>query len=72
MASVTDPEQIEAVTKEINDQFGSIDILVNNAGVIRDNLLFKMTDVDWDTVNGCPSKRIFSCCEGSTKVYGCQ
>ncbi len=50
VASVTDPEQIEAVTKEINDQFGSIDILVNNAGVIRDNLLFKMTDVDWDTV----------------------
>ncbi len=25
-------------------------MLVNNAGVIRDNLLFKMTDADWDTV----------------------
>ena len=27
-------------------------MLVNNAGVIRDNLLFKMTDDDWDTVLG--------------------
>jgi 3-oxoacyl-[acyl-carrier protein] reductase len=27
-------------------------VLVNNAGVIRDNLLFKMTDDDWDTVLG--------------------
>jgi 3-oxoacyl-[acyl-carrier protein] reductase len=27
-------------------------VLINNAGVIRDNLLFKMTDDDWDTVLG--------------------
>ena len=27
-------------------------VIVNNAGVIRDNLLFKMTDGDWDTVMG--------------------
>jgi 3-oxoacyl-[acyl-carrier protein] reductase len=27
-------------------------VLVNNAGVIRDNLIFKMTDEDWDTVMG--------------------
>jgi len=27
-------------------------VLVNNAGVIRDNLLFKMSDDDWDTVMG--------------------
>jgi 3-oxoacyl-[acyl-carrier protein] reductase len=50
VASVTDAEQIDQVAKEINDTLGSLDILVNNAGVIRDNLLFKMTDQDWDTV----------------------
>jgi 3-oxoacyl-[acyl-carrier protein] reductase len=50
VASVTDAEQIEQVTREINETLGSLDILVNNAGVIRDNLLFKMTDQDWDTV----------------------
>jgi 3-oxoacyl-[acyl-carrier protein] reductase len=33
-------------------EFGRIDILVNNAGITRDNLLFKMTDEDWDAVLG--------------------
>ncbi|MEH7107547.1 MULTISPECIES: beta-ketoacyl-ACP reductase [Bacillaceae] len=50
VANVVDSEQVEAVVKEIKEAFGSIDILVNNAGVIRDNLLFKMTDQDWQTV----------------------
>lgn len=50
VANVVDPEQVEAAVKEAFDAFGSIDILVNNAGVIRDNLFFKMTDSDWQTV----------------------
>ncbi|MFD4819877.1 3-oxoacyl-ACP reductase FabG [Peribacillus butanolivorans] len=50
VASVTDREQIEQAVREIVEIFGSIDILVNNAGVIRDNMLFKMTDDDWTTV----------------------
>lgn len=49
-ASVTDKEQIEEAMKEVFEKFGSIDVLVNNAGVIRDNMLFKMTDEDWLTV----------------------
>ena len=31
-------------------ELGAPTVLVNNAGVLRDNLLFKMTDDDWDTV----------------------
>ncbi|MEH7073182.1 3-oxoacyl-ACP reductase FabG [Neobacillus drentensis] len=50
VANVVDPEQVENAMKEVHEAFGSIDILVNNAGVIRDNLLFKMTDSDWQTV----------------------
>lgn len=50
VASVTDLEQVEQAMEEIVQQFGSLDILVNNAGVIRDNMLFKMTDSDWETV----------------------
>ncbi|WP_431027130.1 3-oxoacyl-ACP reductase FabG [Lysinibacillus sp. LZ02] len=49
-ASVTNREEVEQAMQEAYEQFGSIDILVNNAGVIRDNLLFKMTDADWETV----------------------
>lgn len=50
VASVTERDQVEQAVAEIAETFGSIDILVNNAGVIRDNLLFKMTDDDWMTV----------------------
>lgn len=50
VASVTEREEIESAMDEVYKTFGSIDILVNNAGVIRDNLLFKMTDDDWLTV----------------------
>lgn len=50
VASVTEKDQVETAMEEVYEQFSSVDILVNNAGVIRDNLLFKMTDSDWDTV----------------------
>ena len=50
LASVTNREEIGQAMQEAYEKFGSIDILVNNAGVIRDNLVFKMTDDDWDTV----------------------
>jgi len=50
VANVTDAEQVENAVKEVCETFGSVDVLVNNAGVIRDNLLFKMTDSDWQTV----------------------
>lgn len=50
VANVADSQQVEAAVKEIVEAFGSVDILVNNAGVIRDNLLFKMSDSDWQTV----------------------
>ncbi|MED3561852.1 beta-ketoacyl-ACP reductase [Bacillus xiapuensis] len=50
VVNVVDAEQVEAAVKEIYETFGSVDILVNNAGVIRDNMLFKMTDSDWQMV----------------------
>ncbi|AQQ54077.1 SDR family oxidoreductase [Planococcus lenghuensis] len=49
-ASVTERDQVEQAIQEVVDKFGTLDILVNNAGVIRDNMLFKMTDEDWLTV----------------------
>lgn len=49
-ANVTSADEIEAAIDDAVQAFGSIDILVNNAGIIRDNLLFKMTDNDWEQV----------------------
>lgn len=50
VASVVEADQVENAVKEVYEKFGSVDILVNNAGVIRDNMLYKMTDSDWQTV----------------------
>ena len=46
---VTKREDVEAAV-EAAAAHGSLDILVTCAGIIRDNLLFKMTDEDWDAV----------------------
>jgi 3-oxoacyl-[acyl-carrier protein] reductase len=47
---VSDATQVEAAVARVAEELGAPTILVNNAGVLRDNLLFKMSDSDWDTV----------------------
>lgn len=49
---VSDAAQVETAVGRVADELGAPVILVNNAGVLRDNLLFKMSDSDWDTVIG--------------------
>jgi 3-oxoacyl-[acyl-carrier protein] reductase len=51
-ADVANSEQVAAAVEQINDELGAPTILVNNAGILRDNLIFKMTDDDWDAVIG--------------------
>jgi 3-oxoacyl-[acyl-carrier protein] reductase len=51
-ADVSDADAVQAAVIRIADELGPPTVLVNNAGVIRDNLLFKMTDLDWDLVMG--------------------
>ncbi len=67
VANVTDAEQVEQAFKDVKDAFGSVDILVNNAGVIRDNLLFKMTDSDWQTVMDVHLKGSFNAAKAAQK-----
>ena len=40
---VTQPDQVEAMMKQIQDQRGGLDVLVNNSGIIRDRTIKKMT-----------------------------
>ena len=49
-ADVGDAEQVQAAVDRIAAELGPPVVLVNNAGVTRDNLLFKMSDADWDLV----------------------
>ncbi|SEG95872.1 3-oxoacyl-[acyl-carrier protein] reductase [Actinacidiphila yanglinensis] len=49
-ADVSDEAQVVAAVARVAEELGAPTILVNNAGVLRDNLLFKMSAADWDTV----------------------
>ncbi|MEU4445749.1 3-oxoacyl-ACP reductase FabG [Actinosynnema sp. NPDC050801] len=47
---VSDSAAVDAAVQRVADELGAPTVLVNNAGILRDNLLFKMTDDDWDAV----------------------
>ena len=49
-ADVSDSAQVAAAVERVVAELGAPTVLVNNAGVLRDNLLFKMTEDDWETV----------------------
>jgi 3-oxoacyl-[acyl-carrier protein] reductase len=51
-ADVSQEDQVNAAVAEVAERLGGPTVLVNNAGVLRDNLLFKMSVDDWNTVLG--------------------
>src|SRR5215475_9353927 len=66
-ADVSNAEQVAAAFERTVSELGGLHILVNNAGVIRDNLLFKMTEDDWDAVMGVHLKGAFLCSREAQK-----
>jgi 3-oxoacyl-[acyl-carrier protein] reductase len=66
-ADVSQPDQVEAAVNRVVEELGGLHILVNNAGVLRDNLLFKMSESDWDTVMNVHLKGAFLCSREAQK-----
>ncbi len=64
---VSSSKQVGAAFEEVHNHFGRIDILVNNAGLLRDNLLFKMSEDDWDKVLDVHLKGSFLCTQAAQK-----
>ncbi len=66
-ANVADRPSVEAAFERIVGELGGVHILMNNAGITRDNLLFKMTDDDWDLVMDVHLKGAFLMCQAAQK-----
>jgi 3-oxoacyl-[acyl-carrier protein] reductase len=47
---VADTQAAAEMVKQVKDTFGRIDFLVNNAGIVRDTLILRMKEDDWDAV----------------------
>lgn len=59
-SDVTDRDAIQKVAQTAIQQFGTIDILVNNAGILKDVMLHKMAEADWDRVMNVNMKGTFN------------
>ena len=60
-ADVSDSKQVSAAVERVVADLGAPTVLVNNAGVLRDNLLFKMSEDDWETVMAVHLRGAFLC-----------
>ena len=65
---VTDYTKVEEVVNKILDKFAKIDILVNNAGITKDNLLLRMSQLEWDAVLNVNLKGTFNCIRAVSRV----
>jgi 3-oxoacyl-[acyl-carrier protein] reductase len=66
-ANIAVTTEVERMVDEIVLRLGSLDILVNNAGITRDNLIYKMTDEDWDAVAAVHLKGAFLCARAAQR-----
>ncbi len=64
---VSKRDQVESMVERTVKELGRLDILVACAGITRDNLLFKMTDEDWDAVIDTHLKGTFLCARAAQR-----
>ncbi|MSO88329.1 MAG: SDR family NAD(P)-dependent oxidoreductase [Acidimicrobiia bacterium] len=49
-ADITNFEDAGAMVRQAIDTFGRLDVLVNNAGILRDRMIFSMSEAEWDDI----------------------
>ena len=69
---VADAASVDAAVDKVVAELGGLHVLVNNAGVTRDNLLYKMTEEDWDQVMGVHLRGAFLMTRAAQKHFVAQ
>jgi 3-oxoacyl-[acyl-carrier protein] reductase len=70
--NVTDAASVDAAVARVVEELGGLHILVNNAGITRDNLLFKLTEDDWDAVMDVHLKGAFLMSKAAQRTFVAQ
>ncbi|MFT3865022.1 MAG: 3-oxoacyl-ACP reductase FabG [Solirubrobacterales bacterium] len=68
VVDVTDADAVDGFVADVAARHGRLDVLVNNAGVTRDDLLFKLSEEDWDTVLDVNLKGTFLCSRAAQRA----
>ena len=68
-ANVANYDEAGAMIQQAIDTFGGIDILINNAGILRDRMVFKMEESDWDAVIAVHLKGTFNPISHASKYW---
>ncbi len=67
--NVSDSASVDAAVTRVLEELGGLHVLVNNAGITRDNLLFKLTEDDWDSVMNVHLKGAFLMSKAAQKTF---
>ncbi len=65
---IANPEQVIAMIKSVQEQFGGLDILVNNAGILQDRSIKKMTLDEWERVLRVNLTGAFNCIQQAIPI----
>ena len=67
--SVTDFKAAKRIVEHALDAFGHLNILVNNAGILRDRMIFNMSEEEWDAVINVHMKGSFNCARHACEYW---
>jgi NAD(P)-dependent dehydrogenase (short-subunit alcohol dehydrogenase family) len=67
--SVSDFKGAKRIVECAIDTFGKLNIIVNNAGILRDRMIFNMSEDDWDSVVAVHLKGTFNMCRHASEYW---
>jgi len=68
VGDVSNFDNAKNIVNKAVEEFSGLDILVNNAGIVRDNLIMRMSDEEWDSVINVNLKGVFNLIRAASRI----